>query len=470
MPAAVRTDHVRTDHVRPDTRRNGIEAVLDALARKAPRDSHLHNTHVLLLKGRAPTLALVRDHVRTRAPNVPALGCVARGGRWTTSSAFEAADHVHELVLDDRTGGHDLLASALLDGDLPVHAPRWGLWLVHGYADDEYALCYRSHHGFQDASASQSCIRGLFGAPAPDNDAPPMRPRLSPKAAARVTRDLAHAFLPTGRPPRLPAGGDGARAIARARVDLTRLHAVACAAGVSINDVHLALSAAAVHAWIRWANPDRRTLYACVPLDTRLRGKTETGVGNKLGMIRVPLHDGEEVTAESLTATATSAADTRAPEYRATARRMLELVPGPVGRWATHHLLRPAHTAMINSRVAYPRGLSFADTPVHDAFVVPSLFPGHLCFITLSSHGSNAHVAFVTDARRPALDRTIRHWQACLDALEAELGLRTPESPPAPHPHPTRPAPATTARPTPHGSDAQTSTATAHHPRAADPR
>ncbi|WP_407284979.1 wax ester/triacylglycerol synthase domain-containing protein [Streptomyces sp. BP-8] len=416
---------------RSGPRRNPVDVAFDQLARRATRDSHLHNTHVLLFEGGAPSLAAVRDHVARQAAALPALAHIAHGRRWRQVTAADPCAHVHEIALADRSGGRDLLLQAMLEQDLPPHGPRWGVWLVHGYADDEYALCYRSHHGFQDASAALYSVRALFGTRGLDGIEPPKRDRLSLSAAARVVGDLALAFLPAGRVAGLVPGSPGARAVVQAEVDLRRLHALAGATGRSINDVYLAVTAVAVGAWVSDEGVGQGQLHTCVPLDTRLRGETETGLGNKLGMARVRLSDLKDICTGSQGTTGGVAAHSRTdaasrirmPEYRAAMRHLLDLVPGPVGRWSVRHLLHPRHTAMVTSRVVYPKRLAFGGAPVIDAFVIPSLLPGHLCFSTLSSLGSSAHVAFVADAALPGVDHLARRWTTALTDLEGQRGL-----------------------------------------------
>ncbi|MGK5630549.1 wax ester/triacylglycerol synthase domain-containing protein [Streptomyces sp. URMC 123] len=410
----------------PGPRRSPVDEAFDALARRAPRDEYLHNTHVLLLPGAPPTVAAVREHVARRAAAVPALAVVARSRRWHRLVAADPGAHVHEIALTDRLGGRDLLARTMLEQSLPAHGPRWGVWLVHGYADAEYALCYRSHHGFQDASAALFTLRALFGTPEDMPCALPGRDRLSWSAAARVIGDMALSFAPAGRVVRPAATPGSTRLVVRAEVDLRRLHALAVAARVSVNDVHLALTATAVTSWARAEALGPTAPHACVPLDLRVRGEAGTGLGNSIGVARVRLSDLARLLEDPDAADGVGAR-VRSVEYRAATRRLLALAPGPIARWVARHQAHPRHTSMIASRVVYPRRLAFGGQPVRDAFAIPSLLPGQLCFSTLTSLGRGAQVAFVADAALPGAEHLARRWAAALTRLEH--AFRTAGSP-----------------------------------------
>lgn len=414
-----------------------VDRVCLAMGADTGMDHHLQNAHVLRLPGAPPGLELLRQHVAERATHLPALTLrrpEAGSHRWTASPPLNPADHVRALTLppgDVTTLEQALLDRGLLDGAL------WSLSLVDGYAEDEYALCYRSHHAFQDARSGTHTLRVLFGAdPNRASDSSPVRFRpvrgLRPAALTAVVADIAVSLLAVRHPPAGLGGGgshpgdgsgwgpglDGRRRVGGVSVDGARIHAVARRTQVSVNDVYLALVAAAL---TEHAGPAQR--HACVPLDLRVRGEDDGGLGNCLGMTRVklPADNPEPATIHGATRRA------RSPAYRTAMRTVSDLAPGPVGRWATRHLVDPRRSQLVASNVTYPHPLGFAGAMAHDAFVLSALLPGHGCVSTISTFGRTIRVGFITGPGAPDPQRLADAWFEALQHLEGET--RAPSSP-----------------------------------------
>ncbi|MFJ8587963.1 wax ester/triacylglycerol synthase domain-containing protein [Streptomyces sp. NPDC093595] len=205
---------------------------------------------VLELEGPVPGLAGVREHVRSRLPflpllSVPLTGDVGDGGP-------DLHRHVRELRVPDRTLAYD----TLLNVAAPCPARPWGVWLVHGYAERRFLLCYRGHHGLHDGVSVTRVMRRLFGTVPPRADAgaapaapyaPPLPARLA--AHARNALESVRLFLPPPRRPLLDGRREGRRVISAATVPVGRLRAAAADLRCSVLDVHLsALSYAAQRA------------------------------------------------------------------------------------------------------------------------------------------------------------------------------------------------------------------------------
>ncbi|MEU1801559.1 wax ester/triacylglycerol synthase domain-containing protein [Streptomyces sp. NPDC019937] len=396
-------------------------------------DHHLHHTLVLRLPGEPPGLQLLQRHVAARIERLPALTVRlgARNRRWTAGPPVRIADQVRALAVPP--GGVAALEHCLAGQDLP-EGTLWSLTLAHGYADDEYALCYHSHHAFQDGQAAMHVLQVLFGVQPDVTDTRDPGPRwravraVRPAGLAAVMAGLARSLLPAPHMSEALAGGvrgigrsspaTTERRVGSVDVDGLRMHRLARRAHVSVNDIYLTCVAAAL---TEHAGPQRR--HACVPLDLRGRGEDTDGPGNCLGMARVALGEGPEGPTPAEVCRASR--HTRSPHYRAAMRALLDLAPGPVARWATRHLLSPGSTQLVASYMAFPRSLAFAGRTAHDVYAIPPLLPGHVCFSVLSTYGRKVRVAFSSAPGDPEPQCLTDAWYQALERLEA-LSQREP--------------------------------------------
>ncbi|WP_221358996.1 WS/DGAT domain-containing protein [Streptomyces beigongshangae] len=410
---------MKSDRAFPEPRLGPVDRAFLAMGRHPASDHDLHNVYVLRLPGAPPALGVLRRHVSERVASLPELTCrLGVGGRrWTIDSSQEIAGQIDSLTVPP--GGVAALEGALLGRDLPG-CGLWSLTSVHGYSDEEYALCFSSHHALQDAGAAMHTLRVLFGT-APDHACRRFRPlsALQPVATATVATDLAVSLLPARW-----AGEGGfacstasGRRISGVQVEGARLHAVARRTRVSVNDVFVALVASALTKQV-----GLRALHACVPLDLRLRGEQRDGLGNCVGMIRVALPTGGDGPALAAVHRATEHA--RSSPYRAALRALHDLSPSRIGMWITRRLLDARRSQLIASYVTFPWGLAFAGRPVRDAFALSSPLLGQLCASTLSVFGGRVRVGFVTGKGTPDLHPQCLAdtWCEELASLESRLG------------------------------------------------
>lgn len=412
---------------RREPRLGPVDRVFISMGTDIASDHHLHNTLVMRLPGAPPELQHLQRHVAARIECLPALTMRlgARNRRWTAGPPVKIADQVHALAVPP--GGITALEHSLVTQDLPEGA-LWSLVLAHGYADNEYALCYRSHHAFQDGQAAMHVLKVLFGRQPDVTDTSDPGPRwqavraLRPAGLAAVIAELAMSLLPASRRSKASIGaardiGHSSAAAAERRpssvdVDGLRMHALARRTHVSVNDIYLTCVAAALTEQV---GPQRR--HACVPLDLRARGENTEGPGNCLGMVRVALPSGPE--GPTPTDVRRASRHTRSPHYRTAMRALLDLFPGPVTRWATRHLLAPGRTQLVASYMAFPRFLTFAGQTAHDAYAIPPLLPAHVCFSVLSTYGRKARVAFTSAPGTSDPQGLTDAWCQALEQLEA---------------------------------------------------
>src|SRR6201996_6228429 len=328
-------------------------------------NAHMAIGAVLVFDGAAPTenefLAQIRSrlHLLPRLRQrllTPPLGLGTPF--WVDDETFDVRRHVAAATLPAPGTDAELraLAGRLLAPPLDRGKSLWELTLVDGFAEERFAVLYKTHHAMADGISAVDIGMLLFdvesrtGPPAP---AEPWRPEPSPSGAALAGR-AATGVLATarrsgrwlGRAACDPAdasrrAGDGLtglwevtwnlaraapkvplnparigpdREVAWATFDLAEFKWIKNALGGTVNDVSLAVATGALRAYLAEAGPDgqpssfsnpvgdkrkRVELKALVPVS--IRTVDEHGeLGNKLTAMRGPLPIGIDDPAERL--------------------------------------------------------------------------------------------------------------------------------------------------------------------------
>jgi diacylglycerol O-acyltransferase / wax synthase len=199
----------------------------------------------------------------------------------------------------------------------------WRITLIDGLADGRQAMVLEIHHALMDGFATRTTLARIFSEE-PVGSVPPWRPGRIPGRVRLVTGALAHevrvlARLPelVGRtrraavavrqrraraPVRVPKAGVDTpfsainegftleRRFARALLPLDEVLAVKDTAGVTVNDVALALVGGALRGYLqaRGALPDR-PLVAFVPVGMDEPGVASRAVGNRFSCLTTSL-------------------------------------------------------------------------------------------------------------------------------------------------------------------------------------
>ncbi len=252
---------------------------------------------------------------------------------WTDAEDFELGAHVRRRTLPAPGGDAELraLVGEQLAPPLDRARPLWELVVVDGFADDRFAIVYKTHHAMADGISAVDIGTLLFDPhpePAPPVPEAPWTPRRRPgrggllglaaggllAAFGRAARWLRRAAADPGRARRRAADGlaglwevtwnlarpaprvsfntavSDARDFVWADFDLAALKRIKNALGGTVNDVSLAVVAGAMRAWMRERGEavDGVELKALVPVS--IRTEDEHGqLGNKLTAMRGPL-------------------------------------------------------------------------------------------------------------------------------------------------------------------------------------
>jgi WS/DGAT/MGAT family acyltransferase len=327
-------------------------------------NAHMAIGAILVFDGPPPSedefLALVRSRLhllprlRQRLLSAPlGLGTPF----WVDDETFDVHRHVSAAILPAPGTNAELraLAGRLMAPPLDRRKPLWELTLVSGFAEDRFAVVYKTHHAMADGISAVDIGMLLFNVEQttePPDPEEPWRPHRTPshaglgvRAATGVVatlrrclrwlsgaaRDPADASRRTSdgliglwevtwnllRPaPRVPINPDGVgpqREFAWEQFDLAEFKRIKNALGGTVNDVSLAVATGALRAWFAEGEvaTDGIELKALVPVS--IRTIDEHGeLGNKLTAMRGPLPVGLADPAERLAVISTAMDDLKA--------------------------------------------------------------------------------------------------------------------------------------------------------------
>ncbi|MGH2937906.1 MAG: WS/DGAT/MGAT family O-acyltransferase [Solirubrobacterales bacterium] len=315
-------------------------------------NAHMAIGAVLVFEGEPPTQAEFLGQIRSRLHQLPRLRQrlltppLGLGTPfWVDDETFDVRHHVDRVTLPSPGTDAEMraLAGELLAPALDRRKPLWELTLVDGFAEDRFAILYKTHHAMADGISAVDIGMLLFDV-APDADPPgpeePWRPHRTPshsrlglRAATgvlatlrrlarwltRAAQDPSDASRRAGdgivglwevtfnllraapRVPINPRGVGPRRDFAWATFDLPEFKRIKNALGGTVNDVSLAVATGALRAWFaeREVTTDGVELKALVPVS--IRTVDEHGeLGNKLTAMRGPLPVGIADPAERL--------------------------------------------------------------------------------------------------------------------------------------------------------------------------
>lgn len=303
-------------------------------------NGHMAIGAVLMCGGSPPSQEDFETHIRSRVHLLPRLRQrlvfpPLRLGTpfWIDDPEFDLVNHVRRTSLPppgDDAQFHDLVGE-ILSPPLDRSRPLWELVLVDGFDDDRFAVVYKTHHAMADGFSAVDIGALLFDPepnPEPSRDEEPWSPQPSPSnldlagravtgiwaTARRMVSWLAGAVRRPRRAGKRAADGIAglwevtwaltkpapkvplnveigpARSFSWANFPLADFKLIKNALGVTVNDVILAATAAALRRWLgdRDVPADGLELKALVPVS--IRTVNEQGeLGNRLTAMRGPL-------------------------------------------------------------------------------------------------------------------------------------------------------------------------------------
>ncbi len=357
---------------------------------------------------------------------------------WVEDSHVDLEYHVRRTALpspgDERELG--IVVSRLHGHQIDLHRPPWEMHLIEALEGGRFAMYVKVHHALADG---YTAMRMLARALTPDADerdrplffsipTPPREPREPeptgihfPELLAAVraqygasksvvraimqvvrsSRSGDHELVSPLRAPRcvLNARIRGSRRFATQKLEAGRLKAVARAAGGTLNDVVLALSAASVRRYLleREALPET-PLIAMLPVS--LRAKGDAGGGNAVAAMLASLATDVADPAERLAAIVSSTATAKQQlqgmspsailQYSGLliAPAMLQMMPSVAGR------MRPTFNLVISNVPGPEQPLYFRGARLEASYPMSIPVHGQALNITCASYAGNVCFGF----------------------------------------------------------------------------
>ncbi|WP_159393969.1 wax ester/triacylglycerol synthase domain-containing protein [Streptomyces sp. NRRL F-5755] len=390
-------------------------------------DARLDVGAVVYVEGRAPTLSDLMNLIGGALHLLPVLShelCAAgTTAAWLPARDFEVGRHVVETVVPGEGRSDVLDAARQLWAERLTRGSAWELRLLRPSSGDGWGLSYRVHHSRQDGVAIGQTLQTLF---APAGPGPVPRPAADAGTGSRTGRALRavgtavalyagyRRFPPTGLG--TPWELSGRRQVSTAAASLPRLRTVAHTVGGTVNDVHLAALAGAVRAWLLEAGRTPGPLAVAVPLSVRLPEESTTW-GNRCFLRRVWLPCQESDPRRRLVRTVAAGAGLKSARVRRTAQDLLHRAPDRLVRFALHRMLDPRYAPVIASYVPCGEDEEAVPPTLTDVLPMTLLPPGHPFNVCLTTYGSTAQIAMISDASVPGADRLPELWRRETAAL-----------------------------------------------------
>ena len=353
------------------------------------------------------------------------------------------------------------LVSRLHGTLLDRHRPLWETSLVEGLEDGRFAIYTKMHHSLLDgisaqrltirsmstdpddrevrvpwtlgpkhrdksADASRSTLQSITGAIGSVASLAPSA--LSVARAALLEQQLTLPFRAPKTMFNVPIGG--ARRVAAQSWPLARIRAIKSAAGVSSNDVVLAMCAGALRAYLIEENALPETpLVAMVPISLRAKDEQDAG-GNMVGTILCNLATDTEDPAKRLEAINTSMRDNKRvfaelPKNQALALSAflmsgiaLALVPGFASS------APPPFNIVISNVPGAREPLYWRGARLDGNYPLSIALDGQALNITMTNNADNLDFGLVGCRRSiPHLQRLLMHLEDSLTDLEKAVGV-----------------------------------------------
>jgi WS/DGAT/MGAT family acyltransferase len=380
---------------------------------------------------------------------------------WSFDKTVELDYHLRRSALPEPGRIRDLLelASRLHGYLLDRHRPLWEAHLVEGLEDGRYAVYTKYHHSLMDGVSALRLMQRAFASD-PDDDSGQVPWSLAPRpnktgtkrtsllerasgaagsafALAPSTLKLARAALLEQQltlPFRAPRTMfnvriGGARRVAAQSWSLERIKAVKEAAGVTVNDVVLAMSSGALRGYLLDQNalPDD-PLTAMVPVNLRKDG--DDSAGNMVGTFLCNLATNIDDPGKRLEIISTSISDTKEVFAQLPAVQQLALsafnigglffglIPGYLSTASPPFNIVISNVSTGKSDPMYWRGARLDGN-----YPLSIALDGQAVNITVTNNADNLDFGLVGCRRSvPHLQRLLGHLDTSLKDLERAVG------------------------------------------------
>jgi len=379
---------------------------------------------------------------------------------WAFDQTVELDYHLRRSALPEPGRIRDLLelASRLHGYLLDRHRPLWEAHLVEGLEDGRYAVYTKYHHSLMDGVSALRLMQRAFASD-PDDDRVQVPWSLGPRKnntgkrsslfeqASRAagsalmlapsTLKLARAALLEQqltlpfRAPRtmLNVRIGGARRVAAQSWSLERIKAVKQAAGVTVNDVVLAMSSGALRAYLLDQNalPDD-PLTAMVPVNLRKDG--DDSGGNMVGTFLCNLATNLDDPAKRLEIISTSIRGTKEVFQQLPSVEQLALsafnigglffglIPGYLSAASP-----PFNIVISNVSTGHSEPMYWRGARLDGNYPLSIALDGQAVNITVTNNADNLDFGLVGCRRSvPHLQRLLGHLETSLKDLERAVG------------------------------------------------
>ncbi|MGA5463264.1 WS/DGAT/MGAT family O-acyltransferase [Mycobacterium sp. NPDC050041] len=383
---------------------------------------------------------------------------------WAEDDEVDLDYHLRRSALPSPGRVRDLLelTSRLHGTLLDRHRPLWEAHLIEGLNDNRFAVYVKFHHALIDGVSALKLtqrtlstdpddpeLRVPWHLPRKERKAEPEQSSSSPlqalsrrlgsvAALAPSTLSLARSALleqqlqlPYGAPRTMfnvPIGG--ARRVAAQSWAMERLRAVKSAAGVTVNDVVLAMSAGALRAYLQEqdALPDA-PLIAMVPVSLRTEEEADTG-GNMTGVVLCNLATDTADAAKRLEIISTSMRNnkkvfTQLPRVQQLALSATMIAPLGLGAVPGFVSAAPPPFNIVISNVPGAREpLYWRGARLDGNYPLSIALDGQAVNITVANNADNLDFGLVgARGSVPHLQRLLGHLEDSLKDLERATGV-----------------------------------------------
>jgi diacylglycerol O-acyltransferase / wax synthase len=427
----------------------------------------------------------VRQHMAQRVPDIPLLRRrlmpVPLGldhPRWVDDPEFDIDNHVHRTRLADPGGDRSLstMTAGIMSNPLCPGQPPWELHVVEGLDDGRVAVIAKMHHAAIDGVSGTRIMAQLLDVTAQPDPPTPTEgtwdPPPAPSAIRMVTDSLPnllssptryvraaheigkasvrlalHALkqgtaslsVPLGAPVQFDRPIKSSRSVAFIELPLSDVRQLKEHAGVTLNDVVLAVCSGALRNYLgRHESQCVDPLVAVVPVSVRGLDEADS-MGNRLSAMFVGLASDRKEPLDRLHGVADSSRSAKAQEqavgYADLVAAVSEALPPPlaravfrlVARAGAVRRLRPGN--LVVSNVPGPKfPLYFAGMRMVGAYPIGPVVDGVALNITVQNYldslfvGLNACPSAVPDIAELAT----LVGQELDDLVSASGGIRTP--------------------------------------------